>query len=87
MSKIIETIEKATGVSPKDGKSRQDYLTRLVYAVSEMEDADWEKLPEDVHDWCTEAVTAVKDKRAIPDPEPPTEAPAPAPSSASTPPK
>jgi hypothetical protein len=67
---IIKVLEKVTGVKGDNKASRQEYLLSLVKATSEMPDDQWDKLPDNVQDWCNIAVAAVKDDKEIPDPEP-----------------
>ena len=65
---VIKPLVKATGCKPKADEDRQDYLTRLVTAVSEMQEDDWAKLPDDAQDWVNDAITAIKDKKEVVDP-------------------
>ena len=78
---VIKSLSTATACKAKKGEDRQAYLTRLVTAVSGMTEDDWAKLPDDAQDWTNIAITAIKDKNEIPEPEPETpvaeEAPAP----------
>jgi hypothetical protein len=65
----IKPLVKATGCKPKADEDRQDYLVRLVTAVSEMQEDDWAKLPDDSQDWVNDAITAIKAKKEVSDPD------------------
>ncbi len=69
MSSIVKSLVKATGCKAKTGEDRQAYLVRLVTAVSELPEDDWAKLPEDSQDWVNEAITAIKAKTDVDDPD------------------
>jgi hypothetical protein len=48
MARIESTLAEATKVTAKDGEDRQKYLTRLVRAANDLDDAKWKALPKDV---------------------------------------
>lgn len=65
----LKSLVKATGCKPKTDEDRQEYLTRLVTAVSEMQEDGWAKLPDDSQDWVNDAITAIKAKKEVSDPD------------------
>jgi cobalamin biosynthesis protein CobT len=69
MSSVIKTLEKATDVKASKGEDRQEYLARLIKAVSKLSDEAYEELSEEAQDWNNAAVIATKAKEEIPDPE------------------
>jgi outer membrane biosynthesis protein TonB len=66
---LLKPLQKATGCKPKADEDRQDYLVRLTTAVSEMQEDDWAKLPDDSQDWINDAITALKAKKEVSDPD------------------
>lgn len=65
---LLKPLQKVTGCKPKANEERQAYLTRLVTAVSEMQEDDWATLPDDAQDWVNDAITAIKAKKPVSDP-------------------
>lgn len=77
MSKIKAELVAATEFAAKRGEDEQAGLKRLVLAVQELSDAEWDKLSGPAQDWFNSAGTAMNKKKdipAFPDAEP--EAPA-----------
>lgn len=79
MSKIQQTLAKATEVVPKRGETinSPEYLKRLALAVGELPDKDWDALPDECQDWVNNAADAINAKKEVPvlpdaekDPEP-----------------
>lgn len=66
-SKIEKELVEVTDLSTKRGEDRQAYLKRLVVAVSELSDKDWEGLSKDAQDWYNNAADAQNAKKALPD--------------------
>lgn len=60
----------AVDIKPAGKKEdRQEYLTRLVEAVSELEGDDWDNLSEKAQEWYNAAVDAANDGQEIPEPD------------------
>lgn len=73
MSKIEKQLSEATTLTKKRGESADDFATRLVRAISELDDAGWEALSPEAQNWFNEAADAVNKKQAppaFPDAEP-----------------
>lgn len=65
MSKIEKEIAKATGLDPKRGEDRQDYLVRLLPAVAKLDDDAWNGLSKGAQSWYNDAAEKRnKDKKA-----------------------
>lgn len=68
MSEIENKVIEATGFAPtKRFKDRQDYLAALAIATEQIEDAEFEELPDEVVEWINAAVRARKTRRNIPE--------------------
>lgn len=65
---IIEQCVDATGIKDKKGEKRQDYLDRLVKAVQDLGDDDWDKLSESAQAWINKAAKAVNADKDIDEP-------------------
>lgn len=66
MSKIEKEIQEATGEKgPKNNESPQKYYKRLVDAVQELPDPDWEALTLKTQEWCNAAAQSLKDGEEI----------------------
>lgn len=73
---IEEELLEATGEKPQGKKeSNQDYYARLVEAVQDLKDADWDKLSDAAQEWVNDGATAIKKDKDIDD-FPDAEAPA-----------
>ena len=66
MSKIKKSLEAATEVTQKAKEDTQDYLKRLVRAVSDLDDAGWESLTPEAQDWFNEAADLLNKKKDMP---------------------
>lgn len=55
MSKIEKELASATGVEPKRGEDRQEYLARLIAGTGKLPDKDWDKLTEEAQEWYNKA--------------------------------
>jgi len=67
---IEQEILEATGERKKGRKEdQQAYLIRLVNAVAQLSDEEWEDLSEPTQEWFNEAGTALNDKDEDPDKE------------------
>lgn len=66
MSKIRDELMKAGDVSAKRGEDHNDLGRRIVLAVQDLSDKDWNKLSEPAQDWFNEAATAYNEKKDIP---------------------
>lgn len=67
-SKIERELLKATGEKSQDkDESRQDYLVRIGKAVSAMKDTEYDALSQEATDWYSNAISAKKAKKDIPD--------------------
>lgn len=55
MSKIEKELASATGVEPKRGEERQDYLARIITGTGKLSDKDWDALSEDAQEWYNKA--------------------------------
>lgn len=64
MSKIQAELAKATGIDIKRGEARQDYFTRLMVGVTELNDKAWGSLSEPAQDWFNDAADAKNAKKA-----------------------
>lgn len=69
MASELKALVKATGCKPEADEDRQEYLTRLVKAVLDLQEDEWAKLPDADQDWVNEGVLAIKAKKAITDPD------------------
>jgi hypothetical protein len=58
MSKIKAELVEATELSTKRGESVQEFLARLVKAVAELSDKEWEKLSQEAQNWFNDAADA-----------------------------
>lgn len=71
MSKIEKELVEATGVEPKKGEDRQDFLKRLANATADLATKAWDKLSSDAQDWYNDnadARNAAKEKgKELPD--------------------
>ena len=68
MSKIEKELVEATELPTKRGEDRQDFLARLVKAVPELSDDEWEKLSKKAQDWFNDAADAKNAKaKTLPD--------------------
>lgn len=54
-SKIEKELAAATGVEPKRGEERQDYLARIITGTGKLPDKDWDKLSEEAQEWYNKA--------------------------------
>jgi len=67
MSAIEQEILKVTSEGSQGAEeSVQKYRARLVRAVSDLEDAEWEELSLDVQDWVNSGVEAIERKELVP---------------------
>lgn len=66
MSKIRDELMKAGDVAAKRGEDHNDLGRRIVLAVQDLSDKDWNKLSEPAQDWFNEAATAYNEKKDIP---------------------
>lgn len=72
-SKIQNELQAATKVTMKRGESFQDYAKRLVLAVQDLSDKEWDALSEPAQDWFNDAgdaINAKQDVKDFPDAEP-----------------
>lgn len=68
MSKIQKELVEATELPTKRGEDRQEFLARLVKAVPDLSDAEWEKLSKKAQDWFNDAADAKNAKaKTLPD--------------------
>jgi len=68
MSKICAELVKATELSTKRGEDQQDFLTRLIKAVTALSDKEWDGLSEASQAWFNSAVDAKNAKaKTLPD--------------------
>lgn len=68
MSKICAELVKATELSTKRGEDQQDFLTRLIKAVTGLSDKEWDGLSEAAQAWFNAAVDAKNAKaKTLPD--------------------
>jgi len=64
---IQKELVEVTELSTKRGEDRQAFLNRLVVAVAELADKDWDSLSKDAQDWYNNAADAKNAKKEIPD--------------------
>lgn len=68
MSKIQKELVEVTELSTKRGEDRQDFLGRIVKAVANLSDKEWEGLSQEAQDWFNDAADAKNAKaKALPD--------------------
>ena len=68
MSKIQAEVLKATDTSTKRGEDRQEFLARVMKAISALEDKEWEALSQEAQDWFNDAADAKNAKaKQLPD--------------------
>lgn len=67
MSKIQAELAEATELKKKATESEQDFKKRIVRAVSDLDDAEWEKLSEPAQNWFNEAADLLNQKKDLPD--------------------
>lgn len=70
MSKIEAEVLDATGVNPKKGESRADFLDRLVNYLDDNKkftDADYNKLSDPAQKWANAACTALGKREPVPE--------------------
>lgn len=68
MSKIQTELCKATGIDPKRGQSRQDFIAVLMAGVAELADKAWGDLSTPAQDWFNDAADAKNAKaKVLPD--------------------
>lgn len=67
MSLEDQVIEAAGFTPAREYKSRQDYLAALVEATADIQDDEFEKLPEEVALWINDAAKARRQKKEIPE--------------------
>jgi hypothetical protein len=71
MAKVVSAVEQelleATGVKRKTAEKPQKYLGRLIDAVQELPDEDWEKLSSDTQNWVNAGAKAIKAEEDIDD--------------------
>jgi hypothetical protein len=80
MSKIKTELVAATGFKTTRGETHDQMGTRLVLAVQDLSDDDWNGLSEEAQDWFNKAAEQVNLKKALPSfPDAEVEATAPAP--------
>ena len=61
MSSAIELeLQKATKTNPRKKEPRQKYLARLIEAVQELKDNEWEELSNEAQVWVNEGAEAIK---------------------------
>jgi len=74
---IEEELLEATGIKgPKKGEDLQDYFGRLIDAVQDLKDPEWDKIGDPAQKWVNAGATSIKAKEEIenfPDAEPPAE--------------
>lgn len=67
MSKILQELIKAADLSTKRGESPKDQKIRLVQAIGEISEDEWNGLSEAAQNWFNEAADLVNAKKAPPD--------------------
>jgi hypothetical protein len=68
VSKILKELSEATECAKKRGESDQDFYQRLLTAVGELSDKEWDKLSESAQDWNNAGGDALEAKKSIPNP-------------------
>lgn len=63
---VEQAILKATKLKRNKKQDEQEFLTEVVVAVNELEEADFEALPEDAQLWYNAAATAYQDDEELP---------------------
>lgn len=63
---VEQAVLKATKLKRKKKQDEQEFLTEVVVAVNELEEADFEALPEDAQLWYNAAATAYQDDEELP---------------------
>ena len=66
-SKIETEILGVVQVKARRTEKRQEYLERVMYAVTKLADKDWETLSTDAQTWTNAAAQSVKDETEIAD--------------------
>lgn len=66
MSKILKQLCEVTEVNQKRGEDEADFKKRLIQAISELNDEDWNSLSAEAQDWFNDAVDAMNAKKDIP---------------------
>lgn len=51
---------------PHAKETRQQFLRRLVAAISDIDDRDWENLPKNAQKWVTAGIDAINTRRDVP---------------------
>jgi len=68
MSKIQKELLEVTELSTKRGEAQQDLLSRLVKAVADLSDKEWDSLSKEAQDWYNDAADAKNAKaKSLPD--------------------
>ena len=67
MSNIEHELRKAIGVIHKKGAVRQDYLEKVLNAVEDLSEDDWQELSEEAQTWFQKAMKAHNKGKSIPD--------------------
>lgn len=65
-SKIEKELLDATDLSSVRNESNEDYIARLMKAVSVLSDKEWDKLSKPAQDWYNDAADAKNDGKSIP---------------------
>jgi hypothetical protein len=68
---LLSVAEAATGKAPQPKHAKEsdkEYLGRLVRAASKLDEGEWNSLPADFQNWWNDAVEALNEERAIPNP-------------------
>lgn len=63
MSKIQAELSEATGVKPKRGEDRADFIAALMIAVAKLSDEDWAALSKPAQNWYNDAADAKNAKK------------------------
>lgn len=67
MSAIEKELLKATNLKTKKGEDRQAYLVRLINAVQDLSDGDWDKISPEAQAWTNAGAKADNKKKAVVD--------------------
>lgn len=62
---VTAVLEKATGITRKEGQSDQKYLATLARKANDLEEGDWKKLPKEAQTWANDAAKQINEKEAI----------------------
>jgi hypothetical protein len=77
MATALKGLIASTGCKQRDSEDRQEYLIRLVKAVSKLSEDEWNKLSDEDQEWSNGAVTSAKAGKPIIDPDEDDDEPAP----------